>query len=181
MNNYKQSDEPLLPIDKKNTIEKWIISIFIIVLFSMGFTINRNVNLRKQNTLGANVQKPEDFQIKTTPEILLQTVIPNNNPTEYLSVKNKITLKGKKTENGISLSWNATNSKLDSYKLFKGEVPDPKFPDHEARTFKPEEKNYIWEIMDGKTWHFRICLYIEGQCQIYSNNVSVESPQPPKS
>lgn len=91
----------------------------------------------------------------------------------------KITLSGTKVDSGVSLSWNVSG--LDTshgFKLVKSTDANPVYPgDNYQYLSNGATRKYTWSIKDGKTYHFRVCQYLEnGTCGVYSNDITVKAP-----
>ena len=109
-----------------------------------------------------------------TPSITItSTKAPTSAPTA------KITLNGTKVSNGVSFTWNVVGLDVSKgFKLVKSLSANPVYPgnDYEYLT-NQNQRNYTWEIKDGKTYHFRICQYNgSGTCLVYSNDITVQAP-----
>lgn len=87
----------------------------------------------------------------------------------------KITLSASATSNGISFSWTLGGINItDGFKIVKSASPDPVYPgNNHVYLSDSKTRSYTWDIMDGNTYYFRVCQYLDGKCGIYSNNVKV--------
>jgi hypothetical protein len=88
-----------------------------------------------------------------------------------------IKLSGSASATDILLNWTTTGISGGGIKLVKGSEPNPSYPGNDYQYFETlGTKNYIWNIADGKTWHFRVCHYVDSACKTYSNDVSITAP-----
>jgi len=173
---------PQFPMDKKSKtpLVLFIISI-IILIFSAPIGI---ISIQKLNKSKISFQPKTEMPPRSkdilgesadpkptqSPEVLLTV-------TEIPEQSGKITLKGTATSGGINFTWSTSGFDPISFKLLRSPDPNPKFPNNEARTFEANEKSYLWEILDGQVWHFRVCHYNEGYCSVYSNDIEVKAQQ----
>ena len=91
----------------------------------------------------------------------------------------KIILSGKKSDEGIRLTWQTENpGSFDGFKLVKSKSVNPVYPGDDYQYFTGSEtKAYTWKLTDGNKYHFRVCKYVGGKCLLYSNDVYVEAPE----
>lgn len=83
-------------------------------------------------------------------------------------------LKGYAATDGIHLSWSLSGiTAPKGFKLVKSLNAYPSYPNDAAVYLDPQTKNYTWQIDDGKTWHFRVCVYTGSGCGSYSNDVKI--------
>jgi hypothetical protein len=83
-------------------------------------------------------------------------------------------LKGWADSDGIHLSWSLSGiTAPKGFKLVKSLTAYPSYPGDSAVYLNPDVKNYLWQINDGKTWHFRVCVYEGGSCGTYSNDLKI--------
>lgn len=90
----------------------------------------------------------------------------------------QITLTGKATKDGVVLTWELSGGGApEGFKLVKGSQTDPAYPGSYYRSIRGSEtKSYTWDTTDGKTYHFRVCVYDGSSgCTAYSNDVEVET------
>ncbi len=91
----------------------------------------------------------------------------------------KIILKGKQDPKGINLFWETEKIDLSlGFKILKSEEINPFYPGSENKNASGREaRSYLWEINDGKDYHFRVCQYDGKECLIYSNDIIIEAPK----
>lgn len=88
-----------------------------------------------------------------------------------------IALNGSKTDTGIALSWTLNNvSVTKGFKVVKGTSANPSYGKDDAVFVDANSRSYKWKISNGGTYHFRVCLYGENGCSLYSNDISVTAP-----
>ena len=116
--------------------------------------------------------KTEDEKLKPTPT---PTAAPSPKPTAKASAK--ISLSANATAEGVDLSWNLNGIEApNGVKVIKGPEANPVFPGNDGIYLGDTKiKSYRWAAKDGKTWHFRVCSYVDGKCANYSNDVSVQT------
>lgn len=105
------------------------------------------------------------------------TISPSKAPTSIPTPK--ITLNGTKVSNGVSFTWNVVGLDVSNgFKLVKSLSANPVYPGNDYQYLTNQnQRNYTWEIKDGKTYHFRICQYNgSGTCLVYSNDITVQAP-----
>lgn len=83
-------------------------------------------------------------------------------------------LKGWADTDGIHLSWSLSGvTAPKGFKLVKSLDAYPTYPGDSAVYLNSDVKSYLWQIKDGKTWHFRVCVYEGGACGTYSNDLKI--------
>ncbi len=83
-------------------------------------------------------------------------------------------LKGYADADGIHLSWSVAGLEVTKgFKLVKSLEAYPTYPGDSAVWLDSGTRSYVWKIIDGKTYHFRICTYKDGSCGAYSNDVKI--------
>lgn len=89
-----------------------------------------------------------------------------------------IVLSGSKSDKGVSLSWKVTGlAASKGFKVVKGTATNPTFGKQDATFVDASVRSMTWKLSDGKTHHFRVCIYnTDGSCTNYSNNISVTAP-----
>ena len=99
-------------------------------------------------------------------------------PTPVVSKKPVLSLKGVKVTKGIQFTWEVANiSVTKGYKLVGGKTANPVYPGNDASYISdPAARSYTWGLKDGKTYHFRICVYNGSGCSYYSNDITVTAP-----
>lgn len=92
--------------------------------------------------------------------------------------ESKLVLTAEAVKEGVKLTWQLEGgSAPDGFKIVKGNSADPAYPGSYYRSLKSNEtRSYLWDTADGKTYHFRVCIYDGSSgCKVYSNDVSVET------
>ena len=83
-------------------------------------------------------------------------------------------LKGYAAADGIHISWSLSGvTAPKGFKLVKSLSAYPSYPGDSAIYLNPETRSYTWKILDGKVWHFRVCVYEGGACGTYSNDLKL--------
>lgn len=83
-------------------------------------------------------------------------------------------LKGWADSDGVHLSWSLSGiAAPKGFKLVKSLTAYPTYPGNSAIYLNPDVRSYLWQINDGKTWHFRVCVYEGGACGTYSNDLKI--------
>jgi hypothetical protein len=63
------------------------------------------------------------------------------------------------------------------FKLVKSTNPYPVYPGSSyVYLSNANTRSYKWGITDGGTYHFRVCRYTGGVCDVYSNDITVQAP-----
>lgn len=88
-----------------------------------------------------------------------------------------IYLKGVQYDKGVKLTWSVTGlSASYGFKVVKGLSANPTYGKDSAEFSKAGSSSLYWQIKDGKTYHFRVCVYTGEGCTNYSNDVTVTAP-----
>jgi len=83
-------------------------------------------------------------------------------------------LNGYADTDGIHLSWSVNGLDIpNGFKLVKSLEAYPTYPGDSAVWIDGTKRSYLWKILDGKTYYFRICIYQDGSCKTYSNNLKI--------
>lgn len=74
----------------------------------------------------------------------------------------------------VKLAWDFKyEDNFEGFRILKSLEKDPIYPSDSYRSVTDSATNYIWSDLNEDTYHFRICIYDDNQCQVYSNNVEV--------
>ncbi len=147
--------------------------------FEYSFDLNIGANGIKVESIDAAGNKTiVNLTITREEPAPTSTPKPTNPPTQA-----KITLYGTVVDGGISFTWNVQNvSTPNGFKLVKSETANPVYPGNDYQYISESgARSYTWGIKDGKTYHFRVCQYIDGKCGVYSNDITVKAPVGPTS
>ncbi len=88
-----------------------------------------------------------------------------------------ISLSGSAYDKGVKLSWAVTGLGVDEgFKVVKSLSANPTYGEDDASFVGADSRSYSWTIKDGKTYHFRVCIYNDGKCTNYSNDITVTAP-----
>jgi hypothetical protein len=93
-----------------------------------------------------------------------------------------ISLSYQMKSDGISLSWAVDGYSSQGFKIAKSTVnKNPTYPVMDGDTYfyfsEPEKRSYTdGEVKAGKTYYYRVCEYLGGECGSYSNNIAVTVP-----
>lgn len=127
-----------------------------------------NLQLDKQN---------DDFKDKLGYLAQLEKTPAAKPPAAPAGPSAGIVLGGSKFSSGISLNWKVTGlTASKGFKLVRGLSANPTYGEDEAVFLDAAVRNYSWKIKDGKTYHFRVCIYTGDGCTNYSNNFSATAP-----
>ncbi len=142
---------------------------------------NNTISVKVIDQYGTQAEKFISVVRKTketpTPKPTIKpTIKPTLKPTVHKN--DSIYLTGTTKENGIQFEFTLQNTEeFDGFKLIKNESGNPVYPGNDAQYIDPAKRTAFWEITDGKVWHFRICLYKNGSCTTYSNDIGVQAPK----
>lgn len=91
----------------------------------------------------------------------------------------KISLSGKTTSSGVSLSWSVNNlGSFDGFKVVKSTEANPVYPGSDYQYLSNKDsRSYSWAISSGSKYHFRVCQYAGGKCVLYSNDIYLDTPE----
>jgi hypothetical protein len=125
------------------------------------------------NTIDADVIKAETVAPVKATNIPKTTETVNQNKTA-----SEIVLSGKATSDGVYLSWTVTDlAAPNGFKLVRSTGINPVYPGNEYVYLSSESaRNYSWKMIDGKSYYFRVCKYVDGKCSNYSNNLLLKAP-----
>lgn len=88
-----------------------------------------------------------------------------------------VKLVGTTYDTGVKLSWKLSNvSAPNGFKIVKSLSANPTYGKDDAVYVKSGTSSYAWKLKDGKTYHFRVCIYSGEGCSLYSNNITVTAP-----
>jgi hypothetical protein len=89
-----------------------------------------------------------------------------------------IILEGIASMEGIVLEWTLKGIEApNGFKVIKGTSTNPSYPGDTAVYQSANVRRHVWDLTDGKTYHFRVCKFENGACQVYSNDVAVTAPR----
>ncbi len=90
-----------------------------------------------------------------------------------------LSLSGAKYDTGVKLTWSLKNlTASKGFKVLKSLDANPTFGEDDAvYVSDSSSRSYAWSIKDGKTYHFRVCIYNGSGCSKYSNDVAVTAPK----
>lgn len=129
-----------------------------------------------QQDKSANEFKDKLGYLKTVYETE-PTPTPTPTPTQAQSTRGGITLSGSAYSTGVQLNWDLSNlAASKGFKVVMSSDVNPTYPEDYAQFVSADTRSYSWSIKDGKTYHFRVCLYTETGCTTYSNDISVTAP-----
>jgi len=166
----------------------WIASGIIIVLNVIGFGF-LYYKIEKRNALNKNLTESTFNQNKFEEEKNLEQIEDtvekinkenlDKSEDNFNQITSEFVLSGKTVSNGVSFSWNAENlGEFDGFKLLKSKNENPVYPGSEYVYFSNKEvRSYVWEIVTGEKYHFRICKYDDGKCILYSNDLYLDTPE----
>lgn len=115
----------------------------------------------------------------TEEKLISPTVTPTPKPVATakpaISDSYKIKAYAKKVAGGIEITWESSVDSPKGYKVIKNLTGNPSYPgDNDLKYLNdPNARSVVWDIKDGKTWHFRVCQYLGGSCGEYSNDVVI--------
>ncbi len=80
--------------------------------------------------------------------------------------------------NGIKVTWSVNGlSTPQGFKVVYGTGANPTYPANNPTYFSdPGTRSAFINVSDGKTYHFRVCRYLDGSCDSYSNNATATAP-----
>lgn len=120
-------------------------------------------------------------EVNTTPTPTpTPTTQPTSSPTSAPLIDKSLSLSAVKVDDGVRLTWTVGNglSVPQGFKLVKSESANPVYPGDEYQYLSDSgTRSYTWSLKNGKTYHFRVCTYVDGKCAVYSNDVSATAPQ----
>ena len=103
---------------------------------------------------------------------------------ENTSEETGLVLTGEASSSGVVLKWNLNGVEApNGFKIVKGSTMNPEYPGSYYRSVRSSETgSYTWDVTDGETHHFRICVY-DGStgCDLYSNDLEIEAKEVDKS
>jgi hypothetical protein len=91
---------------------------------------------------------------------------------------NPFAIDGQANDKGVALTWDfGTTTNSATYRVLKSVDPNPTYPSSDYRyIINNQTKSYVWPILDGKDYYYRVCLYLNGKCQSYTDSLKILSP-----
>lgn len=97
-----------------------------------------------------------------------------------------LTLMAETQENGdVLFTWDLIEDNImegiTGFGLAHGTEENPEYPSQYWYTLGPDhieklwDRDVLWPTMPAGEQHFRVCLLVNNECEIYSNNVMVET------
>lgn len=79
-----------------------------------------------------------------------------------------------KSNNNINLSWTVSNDTEvnEGFKTIISQSENPTYPGNSYHSLNVNQRDDTWRRLSAGTYHFRVCVTKNGQCILYSNNVS---------
>lgn len=116
-------------------------------------------------------------------EILVQKEKNKNKKTLYVKstkqVDGSIELTAEIDQNNVNLTWQVADTEaLYGFRTIKSTAADPVFPDNTYHKIGNNTYQDSWTDLESGTYHFRVCLYENQGCTLYSNDVkaTIEAP-----
>jgi hypothetical protein len=107
-----------------------------------------------------------------------KTIVTEQKPTTAPS-GTSVSLTGKSENAGkVTLSWTVNGEVPNGFKTCWADHENPSYPDDQCQWIDSETKQYTWEVDSGKTYHFRVGIYIgsdDVKVSSYSNDIAVTS------
>lgn len=87
----------------------------------------------------------------------------------------EIALSASTSGDTVNLSWSVTGIDTSAgFKIVKNTTGNPVYPgDSYVYKSSPSTRSYSWNGISEGTWYFRVCEYVGGSCNTYSNEVEV--------
>lgn len=127
---------------------------------------------------GIQVEASDDAGNKTVKNLTVTRSTPPAVPTTSFK------LTGTKVDKGVSFSWSISGIAVTKgFKIVKSTSANPTYSSKGDYAYveSSSARSYTWKIQDGKTYHFRICVYTGSGCSHYSNDITVTTPPKPYS
>lgn len=86
-------------------------------------------------------------------------------------------LSGKDDGTRAKLNWTISGGKApEGFKVVKSKQPNPVYPGDDYLYIKdPHDRSCVWKgFYKDKKYHFRVCVYKDGKCVTYSNDIEIE-------
>lgn len=132
---------------------------------------NINQNELAKNEFYTWSLSEEGLKLTPTPA---PTKTPVAKDKEETQTGSYIKLSGIATSEGVKLQWKVVGLDISKgFKVVKNLSGSPVYPGDDAQFIGAENSFYLWQLTDGKTWHFRVCQYQDGKCGVYSNEITV--------
>lgn len=95
------------------------------------------------------------------------------------TINGSIILDVKEDETQAHLSWSVDNiPNIEGYYIISSEDETPTYPRDTYSKVDNQSSSYFWENLDtSKTYYFRVCAIINGNCVNYSNNSQLSFAQ----
>jgi len=153
--------------------------ILVIVFLLAGCGKNKNAGEVNQ----AQEQPAQEIENQNTDqEIQLEEIKKEDaeeSKEELAAEAAKISLSGKKTSKGVSLSWSVQNlGSFDGFKIVKSKEANPVYPKNDYKNIDDNAAHsYDWKFTSGSKYHFRVCKYVGDKCVLYSNDITLDTPE----
>lgn len=97
----------------------------------------------------------------------------NKSDGDYAS---KVSLSASQDGDNVKLKWDISGGDAPKgFKVVKSKDTNPVYPGDDYKYLSDDDtRKYTWkDLKEGKTYHFRVCIYKGGKCGTYSNDVKV--------
>lgn len=138
-------------------------------------TFATTINLN-EGANGIKVEAVDKAGNKTVKDISVTRSVPVPQPTTSFK------LYGTKVDKGVSFTWSISGISVNKgFKIVRGTTANPTYSSKGEYVYieSSSARSYTWKIQDGKTYHFRICVYTGSGCSHYSNDIAVTTPPKP--
>jgi len=88
----------------------------------------------------------------------------------------KVSLSASKDGDNVKLKWDISGGDAPKgFKVVKSKDKNPVYPGDDYKYLSDDDtRKYTWkDLKEGKSYHFRVCIYKGGKCGTYSNDVKV--------
>lgn len=138
-----------------------------------------NVGITNDNGV---FERTVDLALGANTIIVESTDKAGNKTTKTLTVSRAepivFRLSGTTDTKGVKLSWEVSGLDVSGgFRIVTGKDTNPVYD--KKKTSVPldsSQHSYTWPVSDGKTYHFRICIWDGTGCTRYSNDVMVTAP-----
>ncbi len=77
------------------------------------------------------------------------------------------------TGNSVKIDWDMDFASFEGFKIIKATHENPVYPGDDYQYITDTAaRSYTWENLPAGTYHFRVCEYRNGGCNVYSNDVT---------
>lgn len=149
---------------KKNLFFSSLLSLFLLI--GAGCNLGPSPITQEPTTTAQPTTSP------TQEEQESQTVFEDSTNEEELTLYTEMLGNG-----AVKFRWKVNEElakEAEWYRLVQGKKPNPSWPATQWYQRGPSHREYVWNNLPLGTQHFRLCVVVNNECTVYSENKEVE-------